>query len=216
MSRAFHTEGATVPLIAGRPLLVGDADEVLLAFAQGFDLFLRQRGCYLDFSSYRLHGNVRRLDDNTALIDVEVTELLQDFRADLDSLAAIDGAKDAMAELSETMSIVVLSNVSITQAPARLRNFLELGWDFPLVTNSGSKGRPVKVLAKRAHAPTFFMDDTPIHHQSVAELAPEVFRIHFVGDERLKTLMPPSPHAHFRARSWPDARNFIRSRLMQD
>jgi hypothetical protein len=50
----------------------------------------------------------------------------------------------------------------------------------------------------------------------VAELAPEVFRIHFVGDERLKPLMPPSPHAHFRAQSWPDARNFIKSRLMED
>ena len=126
MSRAFHTEGATVPVVIGRPLLIVDADEVLLAFARGFDLFLRQRGCYLDFSSYRLHGNVRRMDDNTPLIDVEVTELLQDFRADLDSLEPIEGAKDAMAELSETMSIVVLSNVSITQAPARLRNFLTI------------------------------------------------------------------------------------------
>jgi len=216
MSRSFHTEAATVPLTTGRPLLVVDADEVLLAFAKGFDSFLRENGCYLDFSSYRLHGNVRRKDDNTALIDVEVTELLHDFRADLDSLDPIEGALEAIAELQEFMSIVALSNVSITQAPARLRNFAELGWDFPLVVNSGSKGHAVKVLAKRARAPTFFMDDTPVHHESVEDMAPNVFRIHFVGDARLKPLMPPSPHAHFRADTWRDARNFIRSRLMED
>lgn len=216
MTRGFYIDGATVPVEAGRPLLIVDADEVLLAFARGLEQFLAEHGCYLDFTSYRLHGNIRRRDDNEALIDVEVTSLLHEFRAELDSLEAIEGAADAIRDLQQWMGIVALSNVSITQAPARVRNFAALGWDFPLVANSGSKGRAVKLLAKRAKAATFFMDDTPMHHESVAEHAPNVFRIHFVGDERLKPLMPPSPYAHFRADTWREATNFIKSRLMGD
>jgi hypothetical protein len=45
-------------------------------------------------------------------------------------------------------------------------------------------------LPARAGRPVFFVDDVPNHHASVAELAPDVFRIHLVGDERLKPLLP--------------------------
>jgi hypothetical protein len=34
-----------------------------------------------------------------------------------------------------------------------------------------------------------------------------------IGDERLKTLLPVSPHAHLRADSWLDAETFIRLQL---
>ena len=61
-ANTFHIDAATVPLAAGRPLLLVDADEVLLAFARGFDEFLAGHDCYLDLVSYRLHGNVRRRD----------------------------------------------------------------------------------------------------------------------------------------------------------
>jgi len=214
MTKSFHIDGATVPLERDRPLLIVDADEVLLAFAQGLDRFLAQHGYYLAFANYRLHGNVRRRDDASVLNDAEVTALLYEFRADLDSLEPVEGAVEAIAALRQSMSIVALSNVSITQAPARLRNFAALGWDFPLLTNSGSKGRAVHTLAKRARAACFFVDDTPGHHESVAEYAPNVFRIHFVGDVRLKPLMPTSPYAHFRADTWGQAHAFIRTRLM--
>ena len=86
-------------------------------------------------------------------------------------------------------------------------------YSIPLVANSGPKGPVVKALARRAGKPVFFMDDVPMHHASVAELTPEVFRIHFVGDERLKPLMPSTPHAHFRADNWTEAQAFITARL---
>ena len=76
----FHTDPATVPISLTRPLLIIDADEVLLLFADGFDKFLAPHGYYLDFSSYRLFGNVRRKDDNAALSDEQVTKLLDEFR----------------------------------------------------------------------------------------------------------------------------------------
>jgi hypothetical protein len=55
-----------------------------------------------------------------------------------------------------------------------------------------------------------------MHHASVAELAPDVIRIHFIGDERLQPLMPPSPHAHLRADTWKDIDAFVRARLGGD
>lgn len=211
--RAFHTEAATVPVRAGQPLLIVDADEVILRFVEGFDLFLRERALYLDLTSYRLHGNVKRLDDQTPALDVEVTVLLEEFRAELDSLQAVEHSREELAALSMHLDIVVLSNVTPVQAPPRLRNLAALGFDFPLITNAGPKGAAVKSLSARAAATSFFVDDIPQHLASAAEAAPEVFRIHLIGDERLKPLLPPSPHAHLRAEDWRDAGAFIRTRL---
>jgi len=209
----FHTDAATVPIRSGRPLLIVDADEVLLAFARGFDDFLGRHGCYLDLVSYRLHGNVRRRDGNDPLINIEVTALLDEFRSELDWLEPIDGAMEAVAGLRETMDVVVVSNVTPEQAPARLRNLAALGLTVPLLANSGPKGPAVKTLAAHAGAVSFFVDDVPTHHASVAELAPHVFRIHFIGDERLKPLMPPSEHAHLKAENWDEIAAFVRARL---
>lgn len=209
----FFTDPARVPQDRTRPLLIVDADEVLLRFAQGLDRYLHENGLYLDLTSYRLHGNIKRRDDDTAILDIEVTALLDDFRGALDSLEAVEHAQDVLARLGEDMDIIVLSNVTPEQAPARLRNFVTLGFPFPLVTNSGPKGAAVKALAQRTKGPAFFVDDIPQHHASVAEAAPHVFRIHLIGDERLKPLLPVSPHAHLRADSWLDAETFIRLQL---
>ena len=213
MSVAFSL-GAALPRIArGRPLVIVDADEVLLRFVAGFDKFLRERGLYLDLSSYRLHGNVKRLDDNTPILDVEVTALLEEFRSDLDWLEAVDGAQAALAALGTDASIVVLTNISPAQAGPRTRNLMTLGLDLPLIANSGLKGPAVRDLANHAQAATFFVDDIPQQLASAAEHAPDVRRIHLIGDERLKPLLAPSPHAHHYAQDWPSAEAFIRPQL---
>ncbi|HXM00573.1 MAG TPA: hypothetical protein VN932_11630 [Rhizomicrobium sp.] len=212
MKPDFYIDAATVPIRSGRPLLIVDADEVLLQFAQGFDRFLRARDLYLDLISYRLHGNVKRVDGD-ALLDIEVTALLDEFRNELDWLEAVEHAQEVLTDLAQAMDVVVLSNVTPAQAPARLRNLAALGLHFPLLVNSGAKGAAVKTLARRSGGPVFFVDDIPQHLASAAESAPDVFRIHLIGDERLKPLLPPSPHAHLRAETWRDAGAFIRARL---
>jgi len=213
MSRDFHIHPSTVPLATEKPLLVVDADEVILRFAHGFDRFLGERALFLDLTSYRLHGNVRRKDDRSAVLDVEVTALLDEFRLELDWLEAVEHASDVLGGLSPQMNIVVLSNISEAQAPARARNLDKLGLTFPLIANSGLKGAAVKALSARASKPAFFVDDIPQHLASAAESAPEVYRIHLIGDERLKPLLPPAPHAHLRAEHWREADAFIREKL---
>ncbi len=213
MSGGFDLSSALAKLPCDRPLVIVDADEVLLRFVDGFDRFLRARGFYLDLTSYRLHGNVKSLADNTVALDVEVTALLEEFRRDLDSLEAVPGAREALSFLSQAASIVVLSNISEMQAPARRRNLLSLGFDYPLVTNDGPKGPAVKQLATRTLAPSFYVDDLPQHLASAAEMAPDVFRIHLIGDARLKGLLPLTFHAHCHAGDWEAAATFIKTHL---
>ena len=213
MSADFGIGSALARLKPDRPLIIADADEVIFRFVDGFERFLRAQGLYLDLTSYRLHGNIKRLDDHTPLIDVEVTVLLDEFRQNLDSLGAVDGARDALTRLSTVASIVVLSNVTEAQASARRRNLLALSLDFPLIANCGPKGPAVKVLAARTSAATFFIDDLPQHLASVAELAPKVLTIHLVGDPRLRGLLPTSIHANCCADGWPAAEAFIAANL---
>jgi FMN phosphatase YigB (HAD superfamily) len=211
----FHTSPETVPVSPERPLLIVDADEVLLRFAEGFERFLNTRALYLDLTSYRLHGNVRRAEDDTALIDIEVTALLDEFREELDSLEAVEHAREVLHELEPLLQVVCLSNVSAAQAPARLRNFAGLGFDFPLLVNSGPKGPAVRALARRGGRPCFFIDDIPHHLKSAAEHDPEVLRIHLIGDDRLRPLLPPAEHADLRAESWREAGEFIRAAIAE-
>ena len=213
MSEAFDVAAACSILPRGRPLVIVDADEVLLKFTDGFDRYLRERSLFLDLSSYRLHGNVRRLDDRTALLDVEVTALIEEFRQDLDWLEPVEGATQALASLRGAASIVVLSNVTAAQAPPRARNLARLGFDLPLVANAGPKGPAVRQLAARASAQAWFVDDIPQQLRSAAEHAPHVTRIHLVGDTRLKPLLAPSRHANLYAEDWQVAAAHIRDML---
>jgi FMN phosphatase YigB (HAD superfamily) len=209
----YYNDASEVPLAKGRSLLIVDADEVLLRFVDGFDKFLSCRGFYFDFVSYQLHGNVRRQDDRAVVPEEDVTRLLDAFREVFDSLEAVEGAVAAIAELSPLLDIVALSNMTPSQAPPRLRNFETLGLTIPLMINSGPKGPAIKALAAQATRPVFFVDDIPQHLASAAKEAPEVFRIHLIGDERLRPFAPVSQHAHLRAGTWSDAVAFIREQL---
>jgi len=209
----FYVTLDSVPLSAEQPLLVVDADEVLFLFVAGFEAFLTDHNLVLDLSTYRLHGNVKRRATGEIVASDDVTALLSQFRRGCDDLSPVPGAIDAVRALGADMNIVVLSNVAPDEAPARLRNLVRIGLPFPLAINAGPKGPALAALAARAKAPAFFVDDIPAHLASAAEHAPDVYRIHFVGDVRLKTLLPPSPHAHFHAREWHDAECFIRDAL---
>ena len=216
MSEAFSLAAALSRLERGRPLVIVDADEVVLRFVHGFDHYLRRNGLYLDLGSYRLHGNVKRIDDDAAVLDVEVTALLEEFRSDLDWLEPVDGAREALAALGARAQLAVLTNITPAQAVPRARNLTALGIECPLVSNAGPKGAAVKHLAQHVSATSFFVDDIPQHIASVAEAAPQVTRIHLVGDEKLKPLLPPAKDAHFYAPDWPAARRFIEEQLDTD
>jgi FMN phosphatase YigB (HAD superfamily) len=213
MSTPFSLAAALKQVVPGRPLIVVDADEVLLRFVDGFDRFLHERALFLDLVSFRLHGNVKRLDDRSALLDVEVTALLDEFRSGLDWLEPVEAAQEVLGRLSARAGVVVLTNITPAQAEPRARNLARLGLAFPIVANSGLKGPALKQLANRAAARTFFIDDIPHHLASAAEHAPDVLRIHLIGDARLKPLLAPCEQAHLYAEDWRAAGQFIEGQL---
>lgn len=213
MNGQYGVSAARDDLSRDRPLILVDADEVIFRFVAGFEEFLRLRGLGLDLGSYRLHGNVKRQNGGESVGDREVSELLAEFRHDLDSLSLVDGANEALKDLSRSCAIVVLSNVSPLQGGARRRNLDSLGFKFPLVCNSGPKGAAAKALSDCAGRPVFFIDDIPQHLLSVADMVPDAVLIQLVGDRRLKKVLPRCQKAHLCTDSWKDAADFMTARL---
>lgn len=215
----FDLSSALARIVPGRPLVITDADGVLLCFTGGFERWLQERGLYLELTSYRLEGAVRRMDDRSRLIDVETTALVEEYRENLDCLEAVEGACEALAELSRVANIVVLSNVNHIQAVARMRNFAALGIDYPLIANDSGggyladKGAAVRALAAHARAKTFFIDDIPSNLDAVAKGASGVTLIHLVESEPLRQMLGRDFHAHCYAQDWAAAKSFILDHL---
>jgi hypothetical protein len=199
------------PINQDRPLIICDADEVLVEFIKGLERFLARQDLLLDLASFRIHGNVRHQATGHVLEDDRVTRLIDEFFAsDTAVLDAVPGAAAALADLSRHATVIVLSNLPASAREARARNLAGHGMAYPVIAGSGPKGNIVKPLIAAMRAPVVFIDDLPPHHASVAGVAPHVHRLHFVADTRLARLIGPSPHAHARIDTWPEAAAWIR------
>lgn len=207
---------ATLTLTHGKPLVIVDADEVLFYFMRGLERFLESRDLYFDWASYALHGNIRQRRDHTPVAAEILHPLLQRFFAEAtEELEPVDGAAQALAELSQTSQVVVLSNVPMPARNARIRALARHGMAFPLIANTGPKGPAVVALLKQTMGPAVFIDDIPHNHKSVAEMAPAVHRLHYIADRRLAALLGPAPDCHHRADTWPDMLTHIQILLAQ-
>lgn len=208
-----------LPQLAGlllrpdQPLVVCDADDVIFRFIGRFADYLPRHGLSFTWASYHLTGNVLKEDGTAAAIE----EVLSAFHAFYDehaeSLEPVEGAVEALEALAARASIVVLSNLPIRHREARERNLARFGLDHPVIANVGKKGPAVGRLARRVDAPVFFLDDSPRHIESVAAVAPEVVRLHFVGDARLARLVETPSESHHRTDDWQQARAVIEGHL---
>ena len=197
-----------------RPLIVSDADEVLVQFARPLERFLHSRGLYLDLSSFRLSGNIRDRASDEPVAHEHVPQLIADFfDTCVADQPAVDGAAEALARLSVRAQVVVLSNVPEAARAAREAALARLGMAFPVLANQGLKGPAVKAMAEGHAAPVVFLDDIPHNIASVAEHATHVHRIHFVADPRLAALIGPAEQSHHRIDDWPTAARHIDDHL---
>ncbi len=201
-------------LVRSRPLIITDADEVLLQFVCALEAYLGERDLYLDLISFALTGNIKHKDTREPLTSDAVKELVREFHEHgTDDVDPVAGAAEALAALAERAQIVVVSNVPFHRAKARQRNLRRYGMDYPVVANTGPKGSAVGLMARSVGAPVFFLDDIPRNLSSVAEHAAEVIRVHFIADPRLANLMGPAEDCHVRLDTWPAARAFIEAHL---
>ncbi len=192
-----------LPVEPGRPLLAVDADEVLVYLADHLARYLAGIGYRMHLTHYQLEGSIFAegsdapvpFDDCLALID-------RFFEDETLNQQAVPGAAEALARLSATAQVIVLTNVPAHAAAMRRENLAALGMGYPMVANAGGKGRALGWLRARAGAPVVFIDDSPKQHESAARRAPEVTRIHFVGASHLRRIFVDSPAAHHRVEDW--------------
>ncbi|MDX5361967.1 MAG: hypothetical protein LPL00_10835 [Alphaproteobacteria bacterium] len=198
-----------------RPLLICDADEVLLIFLQTLERFLVREGYELRLDDYRLTGNIRHGRTGVPVEAAGVTDLItRFFELETPNIPAVEGAARALEEAARDMQVVVLTNLPHAHREARTSALSALGMPYPVLTNSGPKGAAVAALAERAGAaPSIFVDDTPAHLAAAREHAPHVHRLHFVADDRLKRFLGDPEEAHSHATRWDRASEIIRRAL---
>ena len=200
-----------------RPLIVCDADEVLLQFVAGLERFLERQGCLLDLTSFAIHGNVRSRDTGLTVAGEDVTRLIAAFfDNETRTMEAVPGAAAALAALGARAQIVILSNLPESARGARAENLASHGMAYPVIAGHGPKGTIVKRLIADFAKPVVFVDDLPPHHTSVAAETPHVHRLHFIADPRLAKLLPPAKDAHRRIDDWPGAKDWIASVIEGD
>ena len=203
---------ADLKLTADRPLVICDADEVLVQFLVGLERFLLRNNRKLVLKSFAIHGNVVDADTGETVTHDEVTRLLKDFfQHDTHQLDPVPGAADALRALGERAQIIVLSNLPETARETRRAHLASHGMDYPVIAGSGPKGPIVRDVVRGIRAPIVFIDDLPPHLTSVAQETPHVHRLHFVADRRLARMIDPARDAHRRIDDWPTARAWIES-----
>ena len=201
--------------MTNRPLLISDADEVLVQFMTSFEAWLDELGFEMKLESFALNGNLRHKDTGAAVATDRVSTLVDEFFAQrVEHCPAVEGAAQSLAVLARDVDIVILTNIPDAQRERRERALAALGMPYPVYSNKGPKGPPVKALAEGRRGPIAFIDDLPPHHKSVAQTISQVHRLHLIADARLQPLLPPADHAHARIDKWDEALPWLQARLL--
>jgi len=199
-----------------RPLLITDCDEVLLHMVTPFGAWLRETHD-VDFRLDRpyFHEALVRRPDGEPLPPQEVWPLLDGFFAtEMHRQTLIPHAREALVRIGEIADIVILTNLRWHSHAGRVAQLAALGIEHRVVCNQGGKGEPAAALiAELAPSATVFVDDLARHHESVADHAPEAWRLHMVAEPDLARFVAPAPHAHARIDDWAEAVDWVIARL---
>jgi hypothetical protein len=198
-----------------KPLLITDCDEVLLHMighfrdwldeahalefdltAPGFRAAMRDRG-----------GNPVKEDRVWALLDLF-------FDREMHRQNVVPGAVEALRAIGEVAEIVILTNIGDEYQANRVAQLEAFDIRHRVLCNRGGKGRPVlELIEEMRPSATAFVDDLAVHHESVANHAPGVWRLHMVAEPRLAAHTPPAPFAHARIDDWAEAVPWLIARL---
>ena len=199
-----------------RPLIITDCDEVLLHMVVPFRDWLDEvHDVHFDFSNHSFVDALRRKACGTVLAVGEGWTMWRSFFAtEMRPQTRIDGALETLARLSDSADIVVLTNIGEAEHEGRIAQLRALGVEHPVHWNQGGKGAPARrIIDEYAPSAVLFVDDLAQHHASVAEHAPEAWRLHMVGEPQMAPHIPSAEAAHARIDSWEAAEGWIRDRL---
>jgi len=199
-----------------RPLLITDCDEVLLHMVTHFGAWLDEAHD-LDFALERhdFAGALTRRPDGAPIAHEEVWPLLDAFfRTEMHRQTLVPHAAEALGRIGEVADIVILTNLGWDFHGGRVAQLDAFGIRHRVVCNQGGKGRPVAgLLAEFAPTVAVFVDDLPVHHESVASHAPGVWRLHMIAEPKLAGHLPAAAHAHARIDDWAEAADWVIGRM---
>ena len=214
LSEEISNQIETLELDPDRPLVISDADEVLLQFMRQFEIYLDRNDMWIDLSSFRLQGNIKYKGSDEA-VDMTNRNIINDFfAAETLNFSPVEGAAEALNALSKEAQIIILTNLPLAQKSERQINLSKHGMDYPVIVGSGLKGPAVKSLGEKINAPLFFLDDIPHNINSVAEYVPTSERIHMIADPRLSKLIGAAEGASARIDQWQEAQAWILDKLV--
>lgn len=199
-----------------RPLLITDCDEVLLHMLAHFSAWLDEAHA-LDFSldGPDFAAAISPRDGRAPLVPAEVWPLLDGFfQTEMYRQTLVPHVREALARIEQVADIVVLTNIGADYHAGRVAQLDAMGIRHRVECNQGGKGKPVAALLEEfAPDVAVFIDDLPVHHDSVSRYAPEVWRLHMVAEPRLAVHIPPAPQAHVRIDDWPNAADWVLERF---
>ena len=199
-----------------RPLLISDCDEVLLHMVRHFaDWVDEAHDLHFALDSPAFRDAVRHKETGEALAKEQIWPLLGSFfDTEMHRQNAVPGAQQALKRIGKTADIVILTNIPDECQAARVEQLEAVDIRHRVVCNRGGKGRPVAELIEDLQpSVAVFVDDLPVHHESVAKHAPQVWRLHMVAEPRVARHMPPASHAHARIDDWGEAQEWIVDRF---
>jgi hypothetical protein len=200
-----------------RPLLISDCDEVLLHMVSHFAEWLdEEHRVRFAFETGRF-ADAFTSEAGELLDREEVWTLLgQFFREQMHRQTLVPGAIEALGRIGEVADIVILTNLNDEAREWRVDQLAGHGIRHEVICNRGGKGPPVAELVRQRQATSaVFVDDLPQHHESVAEQAPQVWRLHMIAEPRVAATVPPAEHAHARIDDWASACPWILDRLQE-
>ncbi len=201
-----------------RPLLITDCDEVLLHMLVHFAEWLDEaHDLHFALDAPGFREAVRHKACGTPVAEERIWPLLNGFfEGEMHRQNVVPGAVDALQAIGEAADIVILTNIGDHYQAGRVEQLARFDIRHRVLCNRGGKGRPVlELLDELQPDAAVFVDDLAVHHQSVAEHAPQVWRLHMIAESKVAAHMPPAPHAHARIDAWGEAPGWILGRLAE-
>ncbi len=199
-----------------RPLLITDCDEVLLHFVGHFaDWLEAEHRIRFALETGEFVESMTCIDSGATLSMDEAWELLETFfQGGEDRQTLVPGAAEALSRIGEVADVVVLTNIGHDAHSWRVDQLAGHGIRHAVICNQGGKGAPVAELVRsRQPSAAVFVDDLASHHESVAQHAPEVWRLHMIAEPRVARAVAPAEHAHARIDDWSAACDWILERF---
>ena len=196
------------------PLMIFDADEVLVHFAEPFSDYLKKHNHQLHLTGYRLDNAIKKLETGDVADPDTAKDLVWGFiNEETKNQPAAKGAPEALKKLQEYAQIIILSNVPHSVHDDRVLNLKKIGMDYPLISNEGMKGPAVKEILKDHKAESFFIDDNPYQVESVYNDNQDTVCVHFSVCDLVKPYMPKAVGASIEPTSWDDLVSKLINRL---